>query len=484
MRRIEGIALVLSVWALAGCYATSGDAEADTSTSWLQHCTIPTDCAAGSDCVDGWCTMPSADAPPAQSSAPHEQSLTPPEASTTPSEPSTTPIATESGVAGAQGDAAGAFFELADVNLEKTAAVGWANDHWVVSWVTFGYEAGESETLHLASVSTAGEVEQHSRPHAVGWPNDVQLTVTADGCVATSVSGPACGLGVFSPDLQTQTLDASFPCSGDGSGMAASPVPASSDWLIAYSTGAYDEGDHLVGSVFAGRYLAQSGTWADGPVELGARTVDSTLGLFAAGQDAIVVWGNDQGSTLRSATAMAGPIDPRSPSSWSDPITLAGAQTISDGGYALANLGEQRLLFSMYGSSLRAHVLGPGGAVTVRDVARSTITDRTPGAAAATELGLAGVCYARGPGPYIGGPVGQTPDVAGDSMWFVIVGADGMAVSEPVMIADGLADNTGCGVAWSGERFFAVTWGIFQEVVDNRYTLTRIRGLLVDPPEL
>jgi hypothetical protein len=129
-------------------------------------------------------------------------------------------------------------------------------------------------------------------------------------------------------------------------------------------------------------------------------------------------------------------------------------------------------------------VLGSDGAVTVRDVASSTITDRTPGATAATELGVAGVCYARGPGPYIGGPAEETPDVAGDSMWFVMVGADGRAASEPVMIADGLADNTGCGVAWSGEHFFAVTWGIFQEVVDNRYTLTRIRGVLVDPPGL
>jgi hypothetical protein len=182
---------------------------------------------------------------------------------------------------------------------------------------------------------------------------------------------------------------------------------------------------------------------------------------------------------------MAGDADPSLPPSWSEPVTLEQARTISDGGYGLARLGEQTLLFGMDGSALRAHVWGPDGAVTVRDVASSTISDRTPGVAVAEELGLAGVCYARGPGRYIGGPLDeqQPSDVGSDSMWFVIVDAGGQAVSEPVMIADGLADSTGCGVAWSGERFFAVTWGILQEVVDDRYTLTSMRGLLVDPTE-
>jgi hypothetical protein len=69
-------------------------------------------------------------------------------------------------------------------------------------------------------------------------------------------------------------------------------------------------------------------------------------------------------------------------------------------------------------------------------------------------------------------------------MWFVLVGADGAPVSAPVMLADELEDNTGCGVAWSGERFFVVTYGITQEVVEDQYTLTKIKGVLLDPAEL
>ena len=490
MKRIEWVARVLSAWMLAACYSTSPDAEADTSTSWLRQCRVQSDCLAGSECVGGWCTMPVADAaPPAQPSAsqPEPSAPQPPsEPSGSQSEPASVPPASASGVpAVVQGHASGAFFELTDVNFQSSAVVGWADNHFVVSYVTSGTEPGESMTLRLARASTTGEVQQHSRPFAISWPTDVQLVVTPDGGIAGVATGVGCGLEVFSSDLQTKTLEASFPCSGDGMELVASPVPSSSDWLIAYSTGAYDEGDHLAGSVFAGRYLAASGTWAADPVALGARTAEDKLGVFAAGQDAVVVWGNREGAMLRSASAMAGPADPGAPASWSEPVALDGAQTISDGGYGLADLGEQRLLFSMYGSSLRAHVLGADGAVTMRDVASSTITDRVPGVAAAVELGLAGVCYARGPSSYIGGPLdSETQDVGADSMWFVMVDADGIAVSEPVMIADGLADNTGCDVAWSGEQFFAVTWGIFQEVVDNRYTLTQIRGVLVDPPEL
>ncbi len=485
MTRIGGFGWVFALWLLAGCYSATRDAEADTSTSWLQQCTVQTDCAAGTECVDGWCTMPGADAqPPPNTDSQPAQSAEPQPPPSVEGQPPAAPAG-----APAQNDTDGqgdGIFDLRDVNLEGSiATVGWQADRGLVSWVSGPTDALQTQALHLARVSIAGDiVEEHSAPFATSWPDSVHLTIAGDGRVGAAVSGVGCRLDVFEPDLQTKFVSVGFPCTGDGSEMIAAAVPSSSDWLIAYGTGLRDEGDQFRGSIVAGRYGVESATWAAEPVELGARTEADALGVFAAGQDAVVVWGNENGSTLRSASAMAGQVDPSLPSSWSAPVTLEQAKTISDGGYGLASLAGQRLLFGMDGSTLRAHVLGPDGAVTARDVASSTISDRRPGVAAAEELGLAGVCYARGPGPYIGGPIDseQPTDVASDSMWFVIVDASGEPVSEPVMIADGLADNTGCGVAWSGERFFAVTWGIFQEVVDNRYTLTRMRGLLVAPP--
>jgi len=431
--------------------------------------------------------MPSADAQPLPTTDSQPlQSAEPQPARGVEAQP---PAAPAGAPAPSQNDAAGqgdGIFDRRDVNLAVSiATVGWQADQGLVSWVSGPTDALQTQALHLARVSIAGDiVEEHSAPFTTRWPDSVHLTIAGDGRVGAAMSGAECRLDVFGPDLQTKFVSAGLPCTGDGSEVIAAAVPSSSDWLIAYGTGLRDEGDQFRGSIVAGRYRVESGTWAADPVELGARTEADALGVFAAGPDAIVVWGNENGSTFRSASAMAGQVDPSSPSSWSEPVTLEQARTISDGGYGLASLGEQRLLFGMDGSALRAHVLGPDGAVTVRDVASSTISDRRPSVAAAEELGLAGVCYPRGPGPYIGGPVdsGQPTDVASDSMWFVIVDASGEPVSEPLMIADGLADNTGCGVAWSGERFFAVTWGIFQEVVDNRYTLTRMQGLLIAPP--
>jgi hypothetical protein len=479
MKRVNeswfGIGLVLSLCILAGCYADRRAEGADTSTSWLRECADVNDCDTGSDCVAGWCTEPGTQELPAQGMSTG--------ASTNDDSMDDDPTDDDSPDDDPTNAAAGtmpAFFYEADVALDQGVAVGWTGERFLVSWMTHRVETGEDHTLHLAHVAMNGEVEEHTAPYSMSWPTQVELIPTAEGGVAVTNSGSSCSLEMFGAQLVPQ-FTMMFPCSGDGAELVASRVPSSPDLLFAYKTGSFDESDQFQGSVTGGRCNGLTGEWM-WTSDAGPLALNDKIGVFADGDDAVVVWGNGAGTTLERASALAGP-DPANAQDWSGSLALD-APTHFDSGYGLASLDDSALLFSMDGSQLRAHVLAPDAEPVLHDVAPSTISDRTPGVAAAPELGLAGVCYARGPGPHIGAEHNAEPDVAKDSMWFVLVGADGAPVSAPVMLADELEDNTGCGVAWSGERFFVVTYGITQEVVEDQYTLTKIKGVLLDPAEL
>jgi hypothetical protein len=256
------------------------------------------------------------------------------------------------------------------------------------------------------------------------------------------------------------------PCGGDSYEAAVAPVPGSSDWLIAYGAG-------VQGGAFAvGRYRPEQLDWVVPPVEIGPRSENEALDVFAAGADALIAWGGvDERSSIVIASGLALPDSGLPPQPAMSSRSVSGAVLMDDGWYGLSQPSERSLLFGMDGEVLWAASIDAGEATRVSEIGATGVADRRPGVALVESGGLTAVCYATGPGP--GGGFGLHED----GVSCVLVDGEGALLGEPLVIADGIDNIGGVDVAWSGESLLVVYWDI--EMGPDPAPGSALRGQLV-----
>jgi hypothetical protein len=189
---------------------------------------------------------------------------------------------------------------------------------------------------------------------------------------------------------------------------------------------------------------------------LAPRRESAGLDVFAVGDDAVIVWGDAQGSSVATAQGLAQAPEPTAATpAPAHPLELDATVIGSDGTFSLAQPGARVLLFGMDGQALWVVPIAKDEAQpSMRRLAPARVADRRPGVAFAKQLGVTGVCYAIG-----SGPAGGSGDRR-DGVSFVLVDAQGAPASEPLVIADQLSNIGGCDVAWSGDAFLVIWWQI------------------------
>jgi hypothetical protein len=248
---------------------------------------------------------------------------------------------------------------------------------------------------------------------------------------------------VFPPRLQGAPHTFDTPCT-EGR-IALDFDPHSTDWLVVTANGTR----HLMG-----RYDDDAAAWSVPQQVVSAGDSSEVLAVVGGADQAVAVWRRGAATVAMNVADVTGESPSLVPG---DAVEIDGS-VITDGNYGLAQIGDRTFIFGMDRAALWSAVLsGEGDAPKVNVVATSKVADRRPGAAASVEHDVVGVCYATGPGLQggAGGSAGR-----GDGVSFVLVGLDGLPVSEPQVIATDLANIGGCDVAWSGKEFLVAWWDI------------------------
>jgi len=342
-------------------------------------------------------------------------------------------------------------------------AVRFVRDHWVVAWTTVGGPEETQGDFRLASASIDANLiaVRTSRPLNDFW--SPSLSIDAHGRVGALNVSRHCDHRVFEPGLQASSERFDIHCPDDAPAAAAAPIDGSDAWLVAYVSG------DTTASIMVGRYEPTSSAWTVLPVTLGQRVESERLHVFAHDSDAVVLWGDEAGATLRSLANMA-QVSGAAAGALGRAVHIA-AGTGMDGGYATAQLHDHTLAFGMDGERLWAVTLAGVSTPIEHDIALSGIADRPPGAAAAEPLDAVGVCYATGPGPY-----GGADAPASDGVSFALLNVGGALILPPSVIADEIENVGGCAVAWSGEEFLVVYWHIaFSDRAEGPF-ISQVRG--------
>ena len=463
------VLLVLCIGWLAACCASEREAGADTHTNWLS-CKKTSDCANGRVCVDGTCkrVAPTAaeDGGSPRAQLPSTSSTSDPGSAGRVGEEDTSVVADSP-------TNASVVFELENVVLPEGVApvVGWQGEHGVVAWVDV--MPSHPPWLLRTWVSRTGNSSTHSVPFSLIGAERVALVLADDGRIAATSADARCRFEIYSPDLAGDPATLGVACSDEPGQLAGLAIASTDQWLVASNSSARDAANQYSGTVSATRYAGDSGA-AVVSAELGAHRLEEQVAVFAAGADAFVVWGGPAGARLRIGQRWAATRERGEEHTWSDPISLPIAS-----GFSMAPLGARQVLFGTVGGLLSANVI-EGGALR-RHLELSELANGTVSAAAADSLGIAAVCF--GAGPPSPQPPGaeRVPDIHAVRLLFV--SADGEAIGEPVTIAEGLARPAGCGVAWSGDRFFVVAWGISRAASRAPDAPTSMHGVLIDPAQ-
>ena len=421
--RVAAVALAV-VWAPlmllsgVGCYASHPLDRADTNTSWLL-CRVQADCSDGYTCTRGWCVP---DAAP-QSVAPTQLSLH----------------------AELLRDAP---FVLSDTERRPgPPTVRWVGDHWLGAWWSVNIADLRVEVKNIAA---DGNVQAHHQQAALRtrWPPNAMIT--EDGRLALLRANDGCSLEVF--DNAGEISDDSFavPCGEHSRTATATPVPGSSDWLIAYATDGPDGGEFV-----AGRYRPDAQAWSVPPITLGTRSQYATLDVFTMDEDALIVSGDRDGTNMVTVPKLARPSMQPTDSFLPQPLGHLGVDVIgSDKGFGFAPAGARKLALGTDGTQLWVAPLRYRAEPSmVRELAPPGMVHRRPGVAPVPELGITGVCFAIGTG------TANTVHDQSDRISFMLLDKQGMPIGEPLVIADGLYSG-GCDLAWSGESFLVAWWDI------------------------
>jgi hypothetical protein len=299
--------------------------------------------------------------------------------------------------------------------------------------------ANYAAQLNLAEISDVGVESLWTQKPARALSHQI-AAMAADGRVgAFPHSGVSCAVEIFQPRLIGAYPRFIVGCENDLIALAA--VPGSIEWVVAHADDS---------AVHVGRYDPSAETWTVPALAIGLRGIADVLAVTVDGDDALVAW-NDGGPTqLRKARGL-GAVSAADAASLGPLVSIAG-RVHTDGAYDFATLEDRLIVLGMDGTSLwTASLAGSDEPPAVTSIASSGVVDRRPAIAAASEIGLAGVCYATGPEPW-GGVPGRADGIA-----FALIDAEGRLAAEPRVLAADVYDVGGCDIAWSGEDFL-VAW--------------------------
>ncbi len=446
--------IATSLLVLIGCYSSERPSAAGTNTSWLNTCETSADCDAPMECIGGFCAYGSGIAPTAVATPP----VGPASSGGQPTAPASTesqpaPPASAEGAPPASPwidgfDAQGRIL-ISDLWRHAGAPrLGFIDGRFIVAYSSSPWPDRPTSDyagpqLNVAEVSDAGIGSIWTQKPARAESHQI-AAIAADGRIgALPYSSASCALEIFQPRLIGAFPRFLVDCADDLVGLA--PIAGSLEWIVAHG-----DGD----TVYVGRYDPSAETWTVPALAIGDRRSATVLGVTVDGEDALVAW-NAAGSTthLRSARGLAALAAANGPDL--GPLLSFAGEVQNDGQYNFAALEDRLLVLGMDGGSLWAASLAASDeSPAVASVASSGVVDRRPGIAAAAELGLAGVCYATGPGP-AGGSAGRDDGVA-----FALIDAEGRLAGEPRQLAAELDNLGGCDIAWSGEAFLVAWWDI------------------------